>query len=60
MTKLKPRVYGPLWIGNDSDSRPKIVLEQLFRILSPFKAVSLCPPFGIPTSISQPASSPSG
>ena len=60
MTKLKPRVYGPFWINSADDDRPKIVLEQLFKILSPFRAVSFCTPFGIPTTLSQPASSPSG
>ena len=59
-TKLKPRVYGPFWTGSEEDSRPKIVLEQLFKILSPFRAVCLTASGSIPTSISQPTPSPSG
>ena len=56
--KLKPRVYGPLWIGCKDDARPPIVLEQLFKILSPFRAVSLTMSQSIPTSFNQPTSSP--
>lgn len=58
--KLKPRLYGPLWVKDPKEERPAIVLEQLYKIFSSFKAVSLCPPGGIPTTISHPAASPSG
>jgi len=54
-----PTWFVPLF-SNENDERPKIVLEQLFKILSPFRAVSLCPTSGIPTTISQPNASPTG
>ena len=44
-TKLKPRVFGLFWSGNQNDNavedKEKIACEQLLKILNPFKAVLL-------------------
>lgn len=60
LTELKPSICGPIWIDNKEDSRPKIILEQLSKILIPLRAVCLTGSCSVHTSFSLPTSSRSG
>merc|ERR1719361_236051 len=55
-SKLKPRVFGCVWNdpNNACNVDEKIAYDQLMKILTPFKAVSLLLAPIIPTSFSEP------
>ncbi len=64
-TKLKPRVFGCMWVGEEKDDKmSEMVCEQLLKILKPFTAVNLLGGDDtilgspIPTLLSSPKPSP--
>lgn len=52
--KLKPRVFGCFWNDPKNYSKDEIAFDQLIKILTPFKAVSLTLTSIIPTTLSDP------